>query len=68
MITLALSQLLFFIYLQTPFAHGEDGIQGIPQGKMFGIFDLSQPITLYYVVLATSLYTSCRFRPNIPDS
>ncbi|MBN9040332.1 MAG: branched-chain amino acid ABC transporter permease [Rhizobiales bacterium 62-47] len=51
MITLALSQLVYFIYLQTPFTHGEDGIQGIPQGKMFGIFDLSQPTTLYYVIL-----------------
>jgi branched-chain amino acid transport system permease protein len=51
MITLALSQLLYFIYLQTPFTHGEDGIQGIPQGRLFGIFDLSKPITLYYVVL-----------------
>src|ERR1700712_4690369 len=38
MITLALSQLLYFIYLQTPFTHGEDGIQGIPQGYLFGIF------------------------------
>jgi len=52
MITLALSQLVYFIYLQTPFTHGEDGIQGIPQGKLFGIFDLSQPTTLYYVILA----------------
>src|SRR3954452_6204481 len=52
MITLALSQLLYFIYLQTPFTHGEDGIQGIPQGRLFGIFDLSRPTTLYYVVLA----------------
>src|ERR1700712_1536290 len=52
MITLALSQLLYFVYLQTPFTHGEDGIQGIPQGKLFGIFNLSQPITLYYVILA----------------
>ena len=51
MITLALSQLLYFIYLQTPFTHGEDGIQGIPQGHLFGIFDLSKPTTLYYVVL-----------------
>src|SRR5690606_19718535 len=34
MITLALSQLLYFIYIQTPFTHGEDGIQGVPQGKM----------------------------------
>ncbi|MGC2779624.1 MAG: branched-chain amino acid ABC transporter permease [Bradyrhizobium sp.] len=51
MITLALSQLLYFLYLQTPFTHGEDGIQGIPQGKLFGFIDLSKPITLYYVVL-----------------
>ena len=52
MITLALSQLLYFIYLQAPFTHGEDGIQGIPQGRMFGVFDLSKPTVLYYVVLA----------------
>src|SRR6516225_364572 len=51
MITLALSQLLYFIYLQAPFTHGEDGIQGIPQGRMFGIFDLSKPTVLYYVVM-----------------
>ncbi len=55
MVTLALSQLLFFVYLQTPFTHGEDGIQGIPQGMMFGILDLSKPITLYYVVLVIFL-------------
>src|SRR5881628_2438605 len=42
MITLALSQLLYFIYLQAPFTHGEDGIQGIPQGHMFGVLDLSK--------------------------
>jgi branched-chain amino acid transport system permease protein len=52
MITLALSQLLYFIYLQTPFTHGEDGIQGIPQGYLFGIFNLAKPTTLYYVILA----------------
>ncbi len=51
MITLALSQLLYFIYLQAPFTHGEDGIQGIPQGHLFGIFDLSKPTVLYYVVM-----------------
>src|SRR3954462_4306660 len=56
MITLALSQLLYFIYLQTPFTHGEDGIQGIPQGHLFGIFDLSNPIILYYVILAGFLF------------
>src|SRR6202011_66926 len=52
MITLALSQLLYFIYLQTPFTHGEDGIQGIPQGYLLGIFNLASPTTLYYVILA----------------
>ncbi|WFU44690.1 branched-chain amino acid ABC transporter permease [Bradyrhizobium sp. CB82] len=51
MITLALSQLLYFIYLQAPFTHGEDGIQGIPQGHLFGIVDLSKSTVLYYVVL-----------------
>src|SRR5437764_6349944 len=52
MITLALSQLLYFIYLQTPFTHGEDGIQGIPQGHLFGFIDLTRPIVLYYVIMA----------------
>jgi branched-chain amino acid transport system permease protein len=55
MITLALSQLLYFIYVQTPFTHGEDGIQGVPQGKMFGFLDLSDSTTLYFVVLAIFL-------------
>ncbi len=55
MITLALSQLLYFIYVQTPFTHGEDGIQGVPQGKMFGILDMSDSMHLYFVVLAIFL-------------
>ena len=55
MITLALSQLMFFLYLQTPFTHGEDGIQGVPQGMLFGLFDLSNTTTLYYVILAVFL-------------
>jgi branched-chain amino acid transport system permease protein len=56
MITLALSQLLFFVYLQTPFTHGEDGIQGIPQGYLFGIFNLANSTVLYYVILAGFLF------------
>jgi branched-chain amino acid transport system permease protein len=55
MITLALSQLLFFVYLQTPFTHGEDGIQGIPQGRLFGVFNLANSTTLYYVILTAFL-------------
>ena len=56
MITLALSQLLYFIYLQAPFTHGEDGIQGIPQGYLFGIFNLANATILYYVILAGFLF------------
>jgi branched-chain amino acid transport system permease protein len=56
MITLALSQLLYFIYLQTPFTHGEDGIQGIPQGHLFGLLNLSNPTVLYYVILSGFLF------------
>ncbi|MDE2579921.1 MAG: branched-chain amino acid ABC transporter permease [Hyphomicrobiales bacterium] len=52
MITLALSQMIYFFCLQAPFTHGEDGIQAVPQGKMFGFIDLSNQNTLYYVVVA----------------
>jgi len=55
MITLALSQMVFFLALQLPFTHGEDGIQGVPRGTLLGLFDLTQPLTMYYVVLAISL-------------
>src|SRR4051794_11407402 len=55
MITLALSQLLYFIYLQAPFTHGEDGIQGIPQGYLFGFLNLAQPTVLYYVIMVAFL-------------
>ncbi len=56
MITLALSQLLYFIYLQAPFTHGEDGIQGVPQGYMFGFLNLANSTVLYYVILAGFLF------------
>ncbi len=56
MITLALSQLMYFIYLQAPFTHGEDGIQGIPQGHLFGLLDLSKSTVLYYVVVVNFLF------------
>jgi branched-chain amino acid transport system permease protein len=52
MITLAIAQMLFFFYLQAPFTHGEDGIQAVPRGRLFGVLDLSQVMTMYYVVLA----------------
>jgi len=52
MITLALAQMVFFFCLQAPFTHGEDGIQAVPRGKMFGVLDLANTTVLYYVVLA----------------
>ena len=51
MITLALAQMLFFICLQMPFTGGEDGLQGVPRGKLFGVFDLQNDLAMYYVVL-----------------
>ncbi|UHL65560.1 branched-chain amino acid ABC transporter permease [Paralcaligenes sp. KSB-10] len=51
MITLAMAQMVFFFFLQAPFTHGEDGLQGIPRGDLFGL-DLSNDLNLYYVVMA----------------
>ena len=52
MITLALAQMIYFFCLQAPFTHGEDGIQAVPRGTLFGLLDLRQTLTLYFVVLA----------------
>lgn len=52
MITLALAQMFFFFCLQASFTHGEDGLQGVPRGFLFGIIDLNQPMNMYYFVLA----------------
>ena len=51
MITLAIAQMMYFFYLQTPFTHGEDGIQAVPRGRLFGLVDLSQPLAMYFTVL-----------------
>lgn len=52
MITLALAQMLFFACLQASFTGGEDGLQGVPRGKLFGLLDLKDDLVMYYVVLA----------------
>src|ERR1700689_4087730 len=52
MITLALSQLVFFICLQADFTGGENGLQGIPRGSLFGLIGLGSDRTMYYFVLA----------------
>ena len=51
MITLAVAQMMYFFYLQMPFTHGEDGIQAVPRGRLFGLIDLAQPLAMYYTVL-----------------
>ncbi|NHZ65220.1 branched-chain amino acid ABC transporter permease [Massilia genomosp. 1] len=55
MITLALAQMVYFAALRAPFTHGEDGLQGVPRGKLFGVIDLSNDLTLYFVVLAIAV-------------
>jgi branched-chain amino acid transport system permease protein len=55
MITLALAQMVAFYALEAPFTGGEDGIQGVPRGHLFGVFDLSHTLTMYYFVLAMFL-------------
>ena len=55
MITLALAQMIYFFCLQAPFTHGEDGIQSVPRGTLFGLLDLSNSLTMYYFVLVVFL-------------
>jgi branched-chain amino acid transport system permease protein len=57
MVTLALAQMVFFVCLQAPFTGGEDGLQGVPRGTLFGLLSLGSDLTLYYVVLA--IFVAC---------
>jgi branched-chain amino acid transport system permease protein len=52
MITLAMAQMVYFVCLQAPFTGGEDGLQGVPRGRLFGVLPLASDLTLYFVVLA----------------
>jgi branched-chain amino acid transport system permease protein len=55
MVTLALAQMMFLVAVRSPFTGGEDGIQAVPRGVLFGAFNLSQPMTMYFFVLAIFL-------------
>jgi branched-chain amino acid transport system permease protein len=55
MITLALAQMIYFFCVQAPFTGGEDGIQAVPRGRLFGIIDLSNVAAMYIVVLVVFL-------------
>jgi branched-chain amino acid transport system permease protein len=57
MITLALAQMMFFFAVQAPFTGGEDGIQAVPRGQLFGLLDLGNQMTIYYFVLA--VFVAC---------
>ncbi len=56
MITLAFAQMVFFFCLQAKFTGGEDGIQAVPRGFLFGVFDLNNTLVMYYFVLAVFLF------------
>ncbi|HEU5017778.1 MAG TPA: branched-chain amino acid ABC transporter permease [Pseudolabrys sp.] len=55
MITLALAQMMYFVALQAPFTGGEDGIQAVPRGYLFGIVDLRGEVAMYIFVLVIFL-------------
>lgn len=52
MITLAIAQMVYFVCLQAPFTGGEDGLQGVPRGKLFGLLSLQSDNAMYYFVVA----------------
>jgi branched-chain amino acid transport system permease protein len=56
MITLALSQMIYFICVQAPFTYAEDGIQSIPRGKLFGLISLANDTVMYFFVLAVFIF------------
>ena len=56
MITLALAQMVYFLFLQAPFTGGEDGLQDVPRGKLLGVIDLADDYNLYYFVLAIFVF------------
>ena len=52
MVTLAMAQMFYFVFLQAPFTGGEDGLQGVPRGQLLGMLSLENDLSLYFVVLA----------------
>lgn len=56
MVTLALAQLMFFVYIQAPFTGGEDGLHGVPRGELFGVISLRSNLAMYYFVFVIFLF------------
>lgn len=59
MVTLAFAQMVYFFALQAPFTGGEDGIQKVPRGALFGLIPLSDDKTLYFFVAV--VFLACLF-------
>lgn len=57
MITLAIAQMVYFVCLQAPFTGGEDGLQGVPRGALFGLLSLESDTAMYYLVVA--VFVAC---------
>ncbi|MEI6802227.1 MAG: branched-chain amino acid ABC transporter permease [Burkholderiales bacterium] len=57
MITMAIAQMVYFVCLQAPFTGGEDGLQGVPRGNLFGLIPLATDTAMYYVVV--SVFVAC---------
>jgi branched-chain amino acid transport system permease protein len=55
MVTLAFAQMVYFFALQAPFTGGEDGIQKVPRGALFGVISLADDKTLYWFVVVVFL-------------
>ncbi|PJX13019.1 branched-chain amino acid ABC transporter permease [Halomonas sp. 141] len=55
MVTLALAQLVYFVFVQAPFTGGEDGLHGVPRGHLFGFISLRNNLSMYYFVFAVFL-------------
>jgi branched-chain amino acid transport system permease protein len=55
MVTLALAQIVFFYALQAPWTGGEDGIQAVPRGNLFGLIPLDSPLVMYFFVFGVFL-------------
>jgi len=51
MVTLAMAQMVYFVCLQAPITGGEDGMQGVPRGKLFGLLPLGNDLAMYFFVL-----------------
>ena len=57
MITMAIAQMVYFVCLQAPFTGGEDGLQGVPRGALFGLLPLQSDTAMYYLVVA--IFVAC---------